>query len=293
MTDRPTAKCSNCGTFNETTPDHNFRRTCWKCGGDLPGEDLPLVKHAALCVPMYRDLCYETFDCIDRLRSMPPPAGWAPINFQPGKGHPTALTRESICENLLRLEKENALRHEILLWLDSDNGMKEPERLWDLVLRLDAAPPRVALLGVPCRKRGFPAGEPNIVPYMRDGAPLDALLRAGDDANLPTHYMRASVRRPFVLVERVGFGVLAMRRSVLDVIDRPWFDTPWLPGSGGLRERYLGEDFYFCDQVRKKGLLVAVDFMLSRGTWHLFEDKQELPDQSTLPWNPDVSWKEV
>lgn len=66
-------------------------------------------------------------------------------------------------------------------------------------------------------------------------------------------------------VETVGFGVILIRRDVLDEIEWPWFDTPWQPE----QERHVGEDIFFCGRCYEAGIPIHIDHDLSWAVKHL------------------------
>lgn len=254
----------------------------------------PKKLEVALLMPMYRDISYETFNFVDLVRSLPPPEGWSHLSFIPNKSSPVHVTRENLVENLLLLEKKEDMKHDIVVWIDSDNGFDRPAAFWDLVLRMHSAPPKVAVLGVPCQKRGFPLGSPNFGCYLDgDQKLIDALYEVGPGATLPTNPARTTRHCPFALVRRIGFGIVAMRRTVFDELKKPWFDWQWAPTkdqSVVVADRGIGEDALFCDSIRKIGYLVVADFGLAREAWHLYDGKWKLPQEMTHEPASTFTW---
>jgi len=259
-------------------------------GDHLPRPDKSNIrgKYLALCLPMYRDITFETWDFVDQVRALTPPTGWEPINVQPGKSHPVFVTRESIVEQLLKLEKAAGIEHEILLWCDSDCGLTVPAHAWALVERLHAAPPSIGILGVPCRMRGFQENDANVSHFAgRNLYDLD------HGVVLPSHESTASPGCPFILADAIGFGVVAMRASIFRVLPRPWFDFRWAPTLDqtlSIPQRLVGEDLGFCRRVRKElRLQTAVDYSIR--AWHLVEHRAEFPEGALLPFSPAAGWK--
>ncbi len=63
-------------------------------------------------------------------------------------------------------------------------------------------------------------------------------------------------------VDTVSFGVILIKLSVFDDLDKPWFDTPYDGQS------HVGEDIYFCREARKAGFRVWIDHDLSQLVRH-------------------------
>lgn len=261
--------------------------------GDLPPSGKSPVsgksaRYAALCLPMYRDITYETWDFVDQVRAHPVPAGWNPVNVQPAKSHPVFLTRERIVENLLALEAAAGIEHEILLWVDSDCGLATPAEAWALVTRLSTAPPSVGILGAPCRMRGFEANLANVWQLETAGN-----YDMGQGVVLPSRATMATHGHPFVLVDGVGFGVVAMRARIFRELPKPWFDFRWADTQGKdvpVGQRLVGEDRGLCRRVRGElKLQTVVDY--SMHAWHLVEERAILPAQALLPFSTDASWR--
>lgn len=63
-------------------------------------------------------------------------------------------------------------------------------------------------------------------------------------------------------VDSVGCGVMLIKMSVFDRLERPWFATP----DDGYE--HVGEDVYFCRKARAAGLTVWIDHDLSQAVKH-------------------------
>lgn len=66
-------------------------------------------------------------------------------------------------------------------------------------------------------------------------------------------------------VKAVGTAVMLIKASVFDKIGKPWFLVGWNVRAG----EYLGEDYWFCEQVRKAGLKIYIDHDVSKSIKHI------------------------
>lgn len=64
----------------------------------------------------------------------------------------------------------------------------------------------------------------------------------------------------------VGFGCIAVHRSVYEAIELPWFATPW--NQDDLKFE-CGEDVYFCRKARAAGFEILLDHDLSKEVRHI------------------------
>ena len=67
-------------------------------------------------------------------------------------------------------------------------------------------------------------------------------------------------------VAAVGFGCIAVHRSVFEAMELPWFATPW---SEQDMKFECGEDVYFCRKARAAGFQVLIDHDLSKEIAHV------------------------
>lgn len=65
-------------------------------------------------------------------------------------------------------------------------------------------------------------------------------------------------------VWRVGTGVMAIKLSVFDKIEKPWFPIQWSPE----QNNYIGEDWSFCEKLQAAGIPIYIDQAASRGVGH-------------------------
>ena len=65
-----------------------------------------------------------------------------------------------------------------------------------------------------------------------------------------TVLMRVGHRKGVSLVTSLGTGVILISTKVLTVINPPYFKVEWGP------KGFQGEDYYFCEQARKRGFIL-------------------------------------
>lgn len=53
----------------------------------------------------------------------------------------------------------------------------------------------------------------------------------------------------------VGFGAILIDLSIMSNVPKPWFEMRWLPE----RDSFIGEDYFFCAQVRNAGHKVYIN----------------------------------
>jgi hypothetical protein len=93
--------------------------------------------------------------------------------------------------------------------------------------------------------------------YVRRGVPHDSLARGMNGASQNVHGI--------VEVEQLPTGLMLVKCSVFERLERPWFMTPWLEDAKNI----LSEDYYFCDKARANGFSVWMDTQLSTEILHL------------------------
>lgn len=73
---------------------------------------------------------------------------------------------------------------------------------------------------------------------------------------------------------QVGTGMLMIKVSVFDKLERPWFYQEWNP----VAQAPMGEDVYFCLKARRAGYKVWIDQDVSKHVGHIgdFEYTHEL-----------------
>lgn len=68
-----------------------------------------------------------------------------------------------------------------------------------------------------------------------------------------------------VPIEGIGMGCMLMKTSILEEIEKPWFEFQWTPSSND----FLGEDMYLCQKITAAGYTIKVDTLLSQELYHL------------------------
>jgi hypothetical protein len=86
-----------------------------------------------------------------------------------------------------------------------------------------------------------------------------------------------------VETDAVGMGTLCVAREVFETLGQPYFQFAYVG------ERFIGEDIWFCNQARKAGYKIWVDFMLTslhQGTKLVGEKEFREWMAENLPNNP-------
>lgn len=130
-----------------------------------------------------------------------------------------------------------------ILFIDSDMTFTD-----DALLRL--LEHDVPVVAANCAKRRVPTG------------PTAAMFRAdGTDGAVYTEPGQQGAER----VDAVGTGFMLVNLEVFDKIPQPWFSTPWLAERG----HHMGEDMFFCLQLRKAGIPILIDHGVSQDIGHI------------------------
>lgn len=66
-------------------------------------------------------------------------------------------------------------------------------------------------------------------------------------------------------IELVGTGCMLIKREVFETLPLPWFTIPWNPET----KEFMGEDIYFCREVRRAGFEIFIDHDLSKEVAHI------------------------
>jgi hypothetical protein len=75
-------------------------------------------------------------------------------------------------------------------------------------------------------------------------------------------------------IAAVGTAVMAIKSEVFFQIEYPWFNTPWHAED----QRFIGEDIYFCAQLRQAGVGLYIDHALSWQVGHVGQYTYEMKD---------------
>jgi hypothetical protein len=134
---------------------------------------------------------------------------------------------------------------EFLMWLDTDHTFP-PDTLARLFKHMGEASGAVSVVACNYPRRCSPTG-PTALNITAEGP-------------TPVYTTREKVEARIVeQVDHVGFGVLLMRASVLDLVERPWF----------VADELRGEDGYFFHKLLKHGIRPFIDHHLSWQVAHL------------------------
>lgn len=138
-----------------------------------------------------------------------------------------------------------------ILFLDSD--MRFPP---DIIARMLAAEELVVAAN--CARRRMPTG-PTAANY------------ADNLSKTPVYTFPESTG--LEQVNSVGTAVMLIDMKVFDIVPVPWFATPWVVDQHG----FMGEDVYFCLQLKKHGVPIMIDHDLSKlikhiGAWEFSHD---------------------
>lgn len=68
-----------------------------------------------------------------------------------------------------------------------------------------------------------------------------------------------------VTVEGIGMGCMLLKTSILEEIEKPWFEFQWSSAS----QDFLGEDMYLCQKLNAAGYEIKVDTLLSQELYHM------------------------
>lgn len=72
----------------------------------------------------------------------------------------------------------------------------------------------------------------------------------------------------------VGTAVMCIKTEVFFQLEYPWFNTPW----NAQDQRFVGEDLYFCAQLKHQGVPMYIDHAVSWATGHIGQYVYRLDD---------------
>ena len=145
-----------------------------------------------------------------------------------------------LCRNRYLIAKEAlATGASHLMWLDTD--MRFPPDTIDRFLAHDK--------------------DIVIANYVQRGGPLTSTAQTIYDEPMITHPHSTGLEQAL----QGGFGLALIRREVFEQMDAPWFANPWDTAI----EDYVGEDVFWCAQVRRYGFDAWVDHDVSKQVHHM------------------------
>jgi len=90
-------------------------------------------------------------------------------------------------------------------------------------------------------------------------------------------------------VYRVGCGIMMLRASVFKDMPKPWFNFDYHEG----RNQFMGEDWWLCRQLERKGIDIWIDHDLSKEIGHegllIFTTQMTEVSKKLQEANPDVT----
>ena len=92
---------------------------------------------------------------------------------------------------------------------------------------------------------------------MKNGIPYPLIMKDAEDGfyTLMNAKEITSQNKSVIKVDGTGMGCMAIHRSVLKKMEKPWFRFEYTD-SGDIR---LGEDYWFCEKAKKAGYNIYVD----------------------------------
>ncbi len=98
--------------------------------------------------------------------------------------------------------------------------------------------------------------------------PISATARKenpDDPSKLDAVWPDREIKQGIEQVHVVGTAVMCIRSDVFFEIEYPWFHTPW----NDQEQRFVGEDLYFCAQLKKHGVPLYIDHGVSWEVGHM------------------------
>ena len=158
-------------------------------------------------------------------------------------------------------ESRNILVKELLeqgcdwvIFLDTD--MRFPQTLIEDLIKHD-----LPVMAANCAKRRRPIS-PTARKHNEDTGEFDAVW--------PDPEKKEGVER----ISVVGTAVMAIKAEVFMQLPYPWFHTPWHPED----QRFVGEDLYFCAQLKNADIPLHIDHGVSWGVGHVGQYTYRMQD---------------
>jgi len=145
---------------------------------------------------------------------------------------PVDANRNRIIEHFLSLDKD----YEWLLMIDDDCPV--PDNVLDMLYK----------------GKKIVSG---VIFTMKNGVPYPIIMKDDKDGfySLMTGKEILAQKGSLVKVDGTGMGCMAIHRSVLNKMKKPWFKFEYTD-TGDIR---LGEDYWFCEKAKKLGYDIYVD----------------------------------
>ncbi len=142
-----------------------------------------------------------------------------------------------------------------VIFLDSD--MRFPQTLYD-----DLMAHKLPVVAANCAKRRRPISATARKENPDDPSKLDAVW--------PDPEKREGIERVHV----VGTAVMCIKTDVFFQLEYPWFNTPWNEED----QRFVGEDLYFCAQLKRAGVPLHIDHAISWQVGHIGQYTYRMDD---------------
>lgn len=159
----------------------------------------------------------------------------------------------SMHQSAFLAEARNTLVKELLehgadyvIFVDTD--MRVPPTLFNDLMSHD-----LPVVAANCAKRRRPISATARKEHPTDPSKLDAVW--------PDPEKQDGIERVAV----VGAAVMCIKSEVFFQLEFPWFNTPWHSED----QRFVGEDLYFCAQLKKAGVPLYIDNAVSWATGHV------------------------
>lgn len=188
----------------------------------------------ALCLPQRQVVpCYHMASMLAMgIRLGQNPAGFNNVAIVAKGSSMLPHLRQQIADEAL---EEHGATH--LLWVDDDHSL--PSHTVERLLSHDKA-----VVGINASTRSHP-----IKPTAR--VALDELMYTTNEST--------GLEKAYA----IGFGVILIRAEVFRALEKPYFKI-----SGDAKGNWIGEDAWFCAQVRAAGFDLWVDHDLTKETLH-------------------------
>jgi hypothetical protein len=158
-----------------------------------------------------------------------------------------AESRNEMCKTLLEQGAD------YILFLDSD--MRFPQTLFN-----DLCAHELPVVAANCAKRRRPISA--------------TARRENEKGELEAVWPDENKREGLERIAIVGTAVMAIKADVFFQIEYPWFATPWHRDD----QRFVGEDLYFCAQLKKFDVPMYIDHAVSWQVGHIGQYTFELKD---------------
>jgi hypothetical protein len=177
--------------------------------------------------------------------------------FRAGVHHAFAFPQDNVTQSwhqsAFLAEARNTLVKELIeqgcdyvIFLDTD--MRFSQTLFNDLMAHD-----LPVVAANCAKRRRPISATARKENTDDPSKLDAVW--------PDPEKRQGIERIHV----VGTAVMCIKTDVFFQLEFPWFSTPW----NAQDQRFVGEDLFFCAQLKQAGVPMYMDHAVSWGVGHI------------------------